>query len=337
MTPNSWIRRGFTLIELLVVIAIVAVLIGLLLPAIQKVRSTAARMASINNLKQITLATHAFNDANCDTLPNPASPINSTYPATSANPWNQATGPFFQILPNLEQNALYTGIQAINSQATYDAIMQTGQGRAAIIKTFISPADPTNSGGQVLIAGSTFPINNGLWGTSSYAYNPLVLRTVGVGLGRSFPDGTSNTLIYAEKLQVCGIGSNAIQNYWFGSYVGNSAVSDWAPVLPGADNLSASGQFAGADFVASNFGISAEMCNPQVPSGAHTGGILIALADGSVRFLSASTATTRLGPVPLGGALAVYDQPSVGAYVSLRGYVWSALLTPDGCEVFSLD
>jgi prepilin-type N-terminal cleavage/methylation domain-containing protein len=337
MTPNSWIRRGFTLIELLVVIAIVAILIGLLLPAVQRIRATAARMSSTNNLKQIALATHTFNDANCDSLPNPASPITSAIPAVPANPWNQATGPLFQILPYLEQNAIYTGIRSINSQASYYAIMPTGLGRAAIIKTFISPADPTNSAGQVSIVGSPVAINNGLWGTCSYSYNPIVFRTVAVGLGRSFPDGTSNTLLFTEKLQVCGPGTSAIQNYWFGSYVGNSAASDWAPVLEGADLITATGQYAGADFVPANLGVTADLCNPHVPSGAHSGGILIALGDGSIRFLSASTATTRLGSVPLAGVLAAYDQPASGAFVLQRGYLWSALLTPDGGEVFSLD
>ena len=332
--PN---RPAFTLIELLVVVAIIAVLVGLLLPAVQKVRAAAARMASTNNLKQVGLAAHAFNDANADRLPNPADPINPACPATPANPWNQATGPLFQLLPFLEQSALYDSIRSINSQAAYDAVMPTPRGRAAVVKVFVSPADPSNPSSQVVITGSPVPINNGLWGTASYAYNPRVFRTVPVGLCRSFPDGTSNTLLFTEKYQVCGTGTGAIQNYWFGSEYGNSAAWLWAPVVTGAELLGPAGQFAGGDFLPSNLAVAPDSCNPMAPSGPHASGILVGLADGGVRFVTASAATARLGPVPLSGALAAYDQPAAGALVPQRGYVWSALLTPDGGEVFSLD
>jgi prepilin-type N-terminal cleavage/methylation domain-containing protein len=334
VAPHPAQRRAFTLIELLVVIAIIAILIGLLLPAVQKVRAAAARASSTNNLKQLGLAAHNYNDAHGDCLPNPAEPINPSFPANAANPWNQATGPLFQLLPYLEQPGLYASIRSINSQATYDAIMPTPQGRAAIVKAFISPADPSNDANQVFVTGSPTPINNGLWGTASYAYNPLVFRSTGTGVGRSFPDGTSNTLMFSEKYQVCGSGPGfgTIQNYWFGSYVGNSNAYYWAPVLAGTDLLTPTGQFAGGDFLTTNFAVSVQQCNPAVPSGPHAGGILIGLSDGGVRFLTTAGATTRLTP-PVGA----YDVSVATAVSQQRSYLWSALLTPAGGETSTLD
>jgi len=222
-------RNGFTLIELLVVIAIIAILIGLLLPAVQKVREAAARSKSSNNIKQIALAMHNYNDAYQGKMP-PLVDLGTNAP-TGANLGLQSI--FFNILPYIEQDNIYRFFnKAVPS--TYYSTTATVTGAAAnIVPTYISPADSTASNGTTTNQASVgaTPSFTGTYATTSYAANGALFGSNSAGLPRSFVDGTSNTIMVAERYQVCtnGAGTQTYNLWGFGM---------WGPQMPAFAALS---------------------------------------------------------------------------------------------------
>jgi prepilin-type processing-associated H-X9-DG protein len=235
--------RGFSLFELLVILAVIAILIGLLLPAVQKVRDAAARMECANNLKQINLGTINCSDSYGGAMP----AVFGAYPNAKAYGTH-----FYHILPYIEQDNLYKisddgkGILSVWNNNTF----------SFLIRTYICPSD--GSGGS-----------NGLYNdwlaTSNYAANFLAFGFDGARFPASFTDGTSNTIIFTERHQLC----DGTPNAW--AYAGDS---DWAPI------------FERATFGKFQVNPRPGQCNPALPQSSHAGGINVGMADGSVRFVN---------------------------------------------------
>ena len=219
-------RRGFTLVELLVVIAIIAILIGLLLPAVQKVREAAARTQCTNNLKQIGVAAMNYHSSHRKMPMGLMGPPPSTPRGLYSSSYSYLSV-FAQILPQLEQQNVYNEFQGVNwSRANGTAWWRTGPNYRASnyrIKTFLCPSDDPYTRRNVAATIITYRYGMTLY---YFSNNDSVGRTsyLGVGgwVGRigdsyydaregifsqqsratlpqiSSADGTSNTLMFGE-------------------------------------------------------------------------------------------------------------------------------------------
>jgi prepilin-type N-terminal cleavage/methylation domain-containing protein len=313
--PTVAPRRGFTLIELLVVMAIIAVLLGLLLPAVQKVRETANRMKCGNNLRQLGLAAHQYHDVNQHLPPG----IGYT-PLATSGVWGNS---FFHLLPYLEQGNLHE--RALGSvPLTTGPITMYFPGNNEVysqpVATFICPSDPSvGPGGVVTVDGLS-------WGASCYAVNSQVFaRGRGDPQGNTrfadITDGTSNTILYAEKYARCTSTSMPL--------TGGEGGSLWAycafrsldlpppmnpPPKPYAAGFAIVGYFGNPQGpTGSKFQVQPTPflgnCDPTRAATAHASGMLVCLADGSVRTLAPS----------------------------MSGETWWAAVTPAGGEILGSD
>jgi prepilin-type N-terminal cleavage/methylation domain-containing protein/prepilin-type processing-associated H-X9-DG protein len=196
-------RSGFTLIELLVVIAIIAVLIGLLLPAVQKVREAANRAKCANNLHQIGIAYHNYANAHKDTLPSGSLDVNGYLSA------------HVQAMPYAEQANTYQLFDL--TKGPFDAANNTASSQKVPI--FYCPTDPV-PGAFMAYGWTNYHVNSGSWGGISDRWDgPFAANyqtTVGVsaastGIAPLAPvlltritDGTSNTAMVAEVVNGAG-------------------------------------------------------------------------------------------------------------------------------------
>jgi len=299
-----WPRaRGFTLIELLVVIAIIAILIGLLVPAVQKVREAAARMQCSNNLKQLALACQSYADVNGKKLP-----PGGYYNWDSRGTWLVYTLPYMEQAPLFNKATQAAGGSLAN---TSNSVPQGGnaafiQGQTTLpygrcpsddytpgasVSNYVGSMGPQCAAGQCGFSPNTVYCNQPAWGyTTSPDHgndtNAANIRGLFNRLGAtmlfpaSIPDGTSNTILIGEAMP--GVHDHLAINRWWDYNAGQSHCTTIIPinyVTPEKMSTNSCTGPGGNGYYTGNWNISWGF------GSRHTGGANFAFADGSVHFL----------------------------------------------------
>jgi prepilin-type N-terminal cleavage/methylation domain-containing protein/prepilin-type processing-associated H-X9-DG protein len=332
-------RQGFTLIELLVVISVIAVLVGLLLPAVQSAREAARRIQCTNNLKQLALATHGYVDV-WTTLPRggflqQAFAGSGLYDPTGA-PYLSG-GVFLLLLPYIDQRPLYDAMNFnVNVFTAINAtISATG------VSTLWCPSDPGISYSRTVPDGGfydpgpftmnyiSYAGNYGTWNQGwlpqyNGRLNGLFLREAVVSLA-SVTDGWSNTMAFGEHAQaILPPADQLCWHWWPSGYVPDTLFITLYPMNPQRTTADTP-DFLGFDSYV------------YAASSQHPGGCNFAFLDGSVRFLKETIDCWRIDPATgLPPGISFNPAPTgqiVRVAPGTRFRVYQALSTRNGGEV----